>query len=149
MTEVHFYHLDTMPLDRVLPTLLEKVLERGWRAVVHTASAERTEALAAALWTYREESFLPPGTPRDGHAADQPVWLTEAGDEPNSPAVRVLVDGLPVGETGALERVIYVFDGRSEEELAQARAQWREARARGLDVVYWQQDQNGRWNRKQ
>ena len=32
MTEVAFYHLTRKPLERALPELLEKVLERGMRA---------------------------------------------------------------------------------------------------------------------
>ena len=33
MTEVLFYHLQNMSLENVLPPLLEKSLERGWRVV--------------------------------------------------------------------------------------------------------------------
>ena len=33
MAEVLFYHLQQQPLEAVLPTLLQKSLERGWRAV--------------------------------------------------------------------------------------------------------------------
>ena len=66
MTEVLFYHLGRQPLDRVLPGLLEKTLERGWRAVVQAGSRERVEALDTLLWTYADDSFLPHGTARDG-----------------------------------------------------------------------------------
>ena len=61
MTEVLFYHLEHQPLERVLPgaSLVERTLERGWRAVVQAGSEERVEALDTLLWTYREESFLP------------------------------------------------------------------------------------------
>ena len=52
MTEILFYHLQRQPLERVLPALLEKSLERGWRVVVQAASEERIEALDAHLWTY-------------------------------------------------------------------------------------------------
>ena len=45
----------------MLPPLLEKSLERGWRVVVQAGSQERVEALDAHLWTYREDSFLPHG----------------------------------------------------------------------------------------
>ena len=41
MTEVLFYQLHRQPIERVLPTLLEKSLERGWRVVVQAASEER------------------------------------------------------------------------------------------------------------
>ncbi len=33
-TEVLFYHLEQQALEKVLPSLVEKTLERGWRAVV-------------------------------------------------------------------------------------------------------------------
>ncbi|HYP56997.1 MAG TPA: DNA polymerase III subunit chi, partial [Beijerinckia sp.] len=61
MTEVWFYHLLRQPLERVLPNLLEKSLERGWRAVVQTVSEERLDALDELLWTYSEPSFLAHG----------------------------------------------------------------------------------------
>jgi hypothetical protein len=44
MTEVLFYHLEHQPLERVLPSLVERTLERGWRAVVQAGSEERVEA---------------------------------------------------------------------------------------------------------
>ncbi len=47
MTEVFFYHLEARPLEQVVPQLLEKSLERGWRAVVEVGSTERAEALDA------------------------------------------------------------------------------------------------------
>ena len=59
MTEVLFYHLQNMSLESVLPPLLEKSLERGWRVVVQSTSPERTDALDAHLWTYSDDSFLP------------------------------------------------------------------------------------------
>ena len=46
MTEVLFYHLESRPLEQVLPQLLEKTLERGWRAVVQAGSDERAAALS-------------------------------------------------------------------------------------------------------
>jgi DNA polymerase-3 subunit chi len=45
MTEILFYQLRKQPLEQVLPALLEKSLERGWRVAVQVASEERLEAL--------------------------------------------------------------------------------------------------------
>src|SRR4051812_30557186 len=56
-TEVLFYHLEQQGLEKVLPNLVEKTLERGWRAVVQAGSPERLAAIDLALWTYKEESF--------------------------------------------------------------------------------------------
>jgi len=69
MTEVLFYHLERQPLDRVLPVLLQKTLERGWRAIVRCGLQERIRPLSDAIWTWREESFIPHGTAEDGNAA--------------------------------------------------------------------------------
>src|SRR5207247_990495 len=95
MTEIVFYHLHRQPLERVLPALIEKSLERGWRVVVQAASPERVEVLDAHLWTFRDDSFLPHGDGRDGEAREQPVLLTTGADNPNGAAVRFLVEGAP------------------------------------------------------
>ncbi|HTM77926.1 MAG TPA: DNA polymerase III subunit chi, partial [Devosia sp.] len=44
MVDILFYHLEQRPLEAVIPQLLEKTLERGWRAVIEVGSSERAEA---------------------------------------------------------------------------------------------------------
>jgi DNA polymerase III subunit chi len=149
MTEMLFYHLQRQPLERVLPTLREKSLERGWRAIVQAASDERVDALDAQLWTYRENSFLPHGTYRESEAALQPILLTVHDDNPNGAHIRFLIDGAPVPQDAAsYQRIMLLFDGEDDEAVAVARARWSEARQQGFEVTYWQCDENGRWEKK-
>ena len=149
MTEVLFYHLENQPVERVLPPLLEKSLERGWRVVVQAASEERADALDSHLWTYRDDSFLPHGTWRDRDAADQPIILAVNGDNPNNASVRFLIDcsELP-GDAEGYERLVLVFNGGDEEATAAAPAAGSASKSRGFDVTYWQPDEQGRWQRK-
>src|SRR3954462_12728247 len=91
MTEVLFYHLQNMTLETVLPPLLEKSLERGWRVVVQATSEERADSLDAHLWTYHDDSFLPHATWRVGDAQDQPIVLAIEQGNPNNANVRFLV----------------------------------------------------------
>jgi DNA polymerase-3 subunit chi len=147
-TEVYFYHLERQTLEDVLPGLLERSLERGWRAGVQAASEERVEALDTLLWTYREDSFLPHGTARDGSPSAQPIYLTVAEDNPNDAQVRFLVDGAELADAAPYARVVFVFDGRDEAAVARARADWQAAKTQGHAVSYWQQDGNGRWRQK-
>jgi DNA polymerase-3 subunit chi len=113
MTELVFYHLQRQPIERVLPTLIEKSLERGWRVVVQVASDERLEALDAHLWTFRDDSFLPHGTWREAEAREQPILLTINDDNPNGAAVRFLVDGAPVPkDAGDYQRIVLIFEGQ-------------------------------------
>ena len=122
MTEVLFYHLQRQPLERVLPTLLEKSLERGWRVVVQAASEERVEALDAHLWTFRDDSFLPHGTWREPQAREQPILLTVNDDNPNGADVRFLIDGAPVpADAAAYQRIVLLFDGDDPDAVAAAR----------------------------
>lgn len=149
MTEILFYHLQNQPLERVLPTLLEKSLERGWRVVVQCASDERVEALDAHLWTFRDDGFLPHGTHRESAAADQPILLTVHDDNPNAASVRFLVDGAPVpADAEAYERLVLMFDGNDDAAVAQARARWKAAKEAGFALTYWQADEQGRWVKK-
>jgi DNA polymerase III subunit chi len=144
-TEVYFYHLERGTLDDVLPNLLERSLKRSWRAAVQAASEERVQALDTLLWTYAEESFLPHGTARDGRASAQPIYLTADDDNPNAAHVRFLVDAATLADAAPYVRVAYVFDGRDQDAVARAREAWREAKARGNAVKYFQQDAGGRW----
>ena len=149
MTEILFYHLQRHPLERVLPALVEKSLERGWRVVVQAASEERVEALDAHLWIFRDDSFLPHGTWREAEAAEQPVLLTVHDGNPNGAAVRFLLDGAPVpADAGDYERIVLLIDGNDPDAVAAARERWSEGRAKGFEVTYWQADENGRGQRK-
>jgi DNA polymerase-3 subunit chi len=149
VTELLFYHLQRQPIERVLPALLEKSLERGWRVVVQAASEERIEALDAHLWTFRDDSFLPHGTWREAEAAQQPILLTVNDDNPNEAAVRFLIDGVPVPpDAASYQRIVLLFDGDDPDAVALARTRWSDAKQQGFDVTYWQPDENGRWQRK-
>jgi DNA polymerase-3 subunit chi len=149
MTEVLFYHLQGQRLEGVLPTLLEKSLERGWRVVVQGVSEERIDALDAHLWTYRDDGFLPHGTWREPEAQAQPVLLTVNEGNPNTADVRFLIEGAAVpADAEGYRRLVLLFDGDDDEAVAAARARWSEAKAKGFDVTYWQPDDRGRWVKK-
>ncbi|MEO1918979.1 MAG: DNA polymerase III subunit chi, partial [Paracoccaceae bacterium] len=89
MAEVLFYHLTQTPLERTLPELLEKSLQRGWRVLVKGGDADRLAFLDGVLWTYRDDSFLPHGVAGEG-AEHQPIYLTVDDDEPNNADVLFL-----------------------------------------------------------
>ncbi len=149
MTEILFYHLKGQTPEQVLPALLTKSLERGWRVVVQASSDERVEALDAHLWTWRDDAFLPHGTCRDAEAAEQPIVLTVTDENPNGATVRFLVDGANLaGDAAAYERIVLLFNGDDPDAVETARVRWSEAKAAGAEVTYWQADENGRWRRQ-
>jgi DNA polymerase III subunit chi len=149
MTEILFYHLQGQKPENVLPTLLEKSLERGWRVVVQSSSEERVEALDAHLWTYRDDGFLPHGTWREPEAAQQPVLLTLTESNANAATVRFLIDGAAMPtDPETYARVVLLFDGEDEDAVAAARSAWSAAKEKGFEATYWQPDAQGRWVKK-
>jgi DNA polymerase-3 subunit chi len=149
MTEILFYHLKGQTPEQVLPALLQKSLERGWRVVVQASSDERVEALDAHLWTWRDDSFLPHGTWREPDAGEQPIVLSVNEQNPNGASVRFLVDGASMADQGeGYERIVLLFDGDDPDALEAARKRWSEAKSAGIAVTYWQADERGRWQRQ-
>jgi DNA polymerase-3 subunit chi len=147
MTEIGFYHLRSMALERALPSILERGLAAGHRIVVIAGSPERVEHLNDLLWTYAEASFLPHGSARDGNAERQPIWLTAADENPNAATMLVLLDGASSSSLAAFQRCCDIFDGNDETAVAAARQRWKAAKAAGHQLVYWEQIE-GKWERR-
>lgn len=146
--DVLFYHLNNQSLEKALPSLVERTLARGWRAVVQAGSDERLEAIDMALWTYADDSFLPHGTAKAGPGDEQPVYLTTGDETPNGAGVRFLVDGAQARAFTGIERLVFMFDGHDDEAVQSARQSWKSAKAAGCTVTYWQQSPDGRWVKK-
>lgn len=147
MTEILFYHLEVRPLEQVLPMLLEKTLERGWRAVVETSSSDRATVLDAALWTYRDDAFLPHGISGEDTDADQPVLIAADQQNRNAANVRFFVDRAVPRSGDGYDRIVYLFSGHDPDAVAEARVAWRGLQD-GNALTYWQQDGDGRWAKK-
>ncbi len=145
VSEVRFYQLGRRPLDETLALMLERVLARGQRALVVAGSQERVEALADRLWTWRDRSFLPHGTAKDGHAARQPVYLTTEAENPNGAEVLFLLDGTEPAEPAAYALTAVLFDGGDQETLGRARRQWQALKTAGHALTYWEEDSSGKW----
>jgi len=148
MSEVLFYQLSKFPLERALPTLLEKCLERDWVVRVQFGTEERFDAIDAYLWTYSDDGFLPHGTKKEGHPEFQPIYLTTESDNPNEAIVRFLVDRAPLPDPAQYQRVVYMFDGNDQEALQEARQRWMEVKNSDHELTYWAQTDNGGWDRK-
>lgn len=146
--DVLFYHLQQAPLERVLPDLLQKSLQKGWRAMVEVDPPERIEALDALLWTFSDEGFLPHGVGNGPRAAEQPVLICNDVDNVNGADIRFFVDGGDVTAHQGYQRLVYLFHGHDEAAVARARQQWKAARDAEMDVTYWLQNAAGAWEKR-
>lgn len=139
---IDFYHLSSRPLERVLPSICERLLGAGERLLVVTAP-ERVAELDRDLWTHSLESFLPhapAGSARDGA---QPVLIASDVTPANNARNIALADGRWRDEALSFDRAFYFFDSAT---IDGARASWRALKDRAdAERHYWKQDENGRW----
>lgn len=145
--EVWFYHLERTGLDQALPELLEKTLQRGWKALVRARERPRLAHIDAALWAWRDDSFLPHGLEDEPQPGRQPILLTTGFENPNAAEALFLVDGAEPGELAGFSRCLVLFDGGDEAQLAVARAQWSQLKGQGAQLSYWRQQARG-WEKQ-
>jgi DNA polymerase-3 subunit chi len=140
---VDFYHLEADPLERVLPSIAQKVLQGGGRLLVVAGEEPFLAALDRQLWTYAPDSFLPHGR-ADGSAPEaQPVLLSAEVAPLNGATNVAIADGQWRDEALAFERIFYFFDAAS---LAEARQSWRALKGRPeVEPRYWKRSDEGRW----
>ncbi len=146
--EVWFYHLERTALDQALPELLQKTLQRGWRALVRSPERERIEHLDGWLWSYRDDAFLPHGVADEPQAQRQPILLTAAEANENAAQALFLLDDAEPGALDDYERCLILFDGRHEPAVAAARQRWSHLKSAGHPVSYWRQTGEGRWEKQ-
>ena len=151
MTEVRFYHLQARPLGQALPDLLGKALSRGQRLVIKTGDAAGLGALSSHLWMCRRDDIFPHGTPDDadmkGMETHQPIWLTAGNENPNGAQTLILVHGAVPEDVSAYQLVCEMLDGNVAEQVDAARGRFKDYKAGGHDVTYWQQTASG-WEKK-
>ena len=145
--EIWFYHLERSTLEQVLPGLLEKTRERGWKALVRASERRLLDDIDERLWTYRDDSFLAHGMADGPDAARQPIVLTESAENPNDAQALFIVDGSETGDTKGFERCFIIFDGRDEAALSGARVRWKTWKDQGAALAAWKQSPEGRWDK--
>jgi DNA polymerase-3 subunit chi len=147
--EIWFYHLESASVEETLPPLIEKCLDRGWRAQVLSPSSERLQALDSHLWTWKPNSWLPHQPPgaEDSHRSPIELSLSPIDEAKSVLAAEAvfLLDGASWTAIDGVARIFVLFDGRDPDNVTHARQQWRVAKEAGLLPTYWRQGEDGRW----
>ena len=136
---VDFYHLARSPIERVLPSICERVVAGGERLLI-VARDDLLASLDELLWTYAPTSFLPHGR---SEAERQPILLSPETAAPNGATNIALADGEWREEALAFARAFYFFDAT---HLDAGRAAWRALKEKAeVEPRYWKQDERGKW----
>lgn len=145
--KVDFYQLSAFPVEQVLPRIAERLVEEGARLLVVADNSAALDRLDRALWSYRDDGFLPHAIAGQDVDAEQPILLSAqmATDAANGARNIALADGQWRDDALTFERVFFLFD---DETVEGARTAWRALGAReDLERRFWRQDENGKWSR--
>jgi DNA polymerase-3 subunit chi len=80
--------------------------------------------------------------------------LTTDNTTPNGAPIRFMIDGadclalMATPAFAAHQRIVVLFDGRDEAALGFARAQWKALKDSNAQLSYFQQNDDGRWDKK-
>ena len=142
-----FYHLEGSTIEGVLPGLLEKTLAKGWRALVKLPE-DKLPVLDDLLWTFRDDSFLPHGRDDEPMADWQPILLSHSIQDAKGFDAVFLMEGAEIKEMQGVSRAMVMINGRSQDNVLQERKRWKALKETGAALAYYQQNSQGRWEKK-
>ncbi len=145
--EYWFYHLEASTIEGVLPGLLEKTLQKGWRALVKLP-AEQLKEMDDYLWTYKDDSFLPHGRDDEPMAEQQPITLSASATSAFEHQAVFLLGGENVSDMSGVERCMVMINGRSQDDVLRERKRWKALKETGASLSYYQQNDRGSWEKK-
>ncbi len=145
--EISFYRLSTLPLLKAAPKLVEKIYYSKQNLVVIVEKEAMLEPLDNILWSYSTKHFIAHATLNDPYPEDQPVYLTTKLENPNKATIIMALGSV---DLDALEpcKYCYMFDGNDQEQLEFARNKWKQYKALGSNIIYWQQSEDGSWEKQ-
>ena len=144
MADVNFYHLTRSTLKQTLPKLLEKIVASGKRGLVVASDQKRAEEINEELWSSTRK-FLPHGSKEDGFATEQPIYITYEADNPNSANILIMMGDAEHTGINDFEKSLILFDGNNPAQVATSRQRWKKLQEAGHTLIYWQQDERGKW----
>ncbi len=145
--EYWFYHLESATVEGILPGLLEKTRQKGWRALVKLPQ-DKLIAMDEYLWTYKDDSFLPHGRDDEPLADLQPVTLSASAVNALGHQAVFLIGGTDIENMDGVERCMVMINGRSQDDIVRERKRWKTLKDTEATLAYYQQNERGGWDKK-
>lgn len=139
---VDFYQLGDVPLEQVIASLAQKLLDSGERLLVLAGEEPFLARLDRMLWDQGRTSFLPHGVTGDGDDSRQPILLSTSPDPANGARNVLIADGEWRDSVLSFHRAFYLFDANT---LQGARSAWRNLANRERAERHFWKREDGRW----
>ena len=149
MTEISFYHLQYSSAPTAVVRLVQKAADRKLPTLLLCQNEDMVKEVDELLWTFSTDAFIPHATDQDALTDQQPVLISSHHELPANHAELLVIQG----RTAALDeaylkhfnKVMDVFDGSNDNDVAEARKRWAHYKKQGYTMTYWKQNQKGGW----
>ncbi|MBB4641880.1 DNA polymerase III subunit chi [Rhizorhapis suberifaciens] len=136
--QVDFYQLSRDPVEKLLPSIAQRILDNGGRLLVVSADEERLDRISQGLWNAGSATFLPHGRPKSPNPDLQPILLSSTCTPANGARHVALSDGLWRDEALEFDRAFFFFD---QDSIDAARQRWRSlTKCEGVEPRFWRQE---------
>lgn len=135
--KVVFYDVAPDGRAAIIAGLAEAAWRKARKMLILTPDPQAARALDEALWTYRDDAFLPHEVvaPGDALVDEQArVVITFGEADPLGADILVQLSPASLDFAATYRTVIDIVDHSSEERLKASRARYAAWRARGLEV---------------
>ena len=149
MLRIGFYQLSEASVSDAVMMLIRKARGADKKMLIYCPKPA-ADKIDDALWSHDPQLWLPHGLDAAPGAELSAVWVcTDMSSNPiNSDYLMLLHGAVPQCWDG-FGRAFVLFDGKSDAQLQQARAQWHEWKAwPRTELTYFAQTTGGRWEKK-
>ena len=148
MQQIDFYQIGQGGLEPVLLRLLKKTLAAKKKALI-LCPMPAASAIDDALWSHDAKSWIAHGMDDADGIEHCNVWIsTDMAANPIKAEFLFLLHGSVPTAWDGIARSFYLFGGRSDAQLQQARDQWREWQGLAHSKLgYFSQNAQGGWDK--
>lgn len=139
---VDFYQLADVPLEQVIASLAQKILNSDERLLIVAEEEPFLARLDRMLWDQGRTSFLPHGLAGQGDDSRQPILLSTSPDPANGARNLLIADGEWRDSALSFHRAFYLFDTNT---LQGARTAWRYLADRDEAERHFWKREDGSW----
>ena len=149
MLHIGFYQLGEASVNDAVLMLVQKAHGTGKKMLIYCPNPAAS-TIDDALWSHDADSWLPHGLDSADGAELAAVWVcSDMASNPIAADYVMLLHGAVPENWQGFARAFVVFDGKSDAQLQQARAQWLQWKTRPqTELAYFAQKAGGGWEKK-
>ena len=143
MTEINFYKITRSSVEKLLPRLLEKIIQEGSMVNFLFKNQNRLEYIDDFLWTYSNESFIPHYVDDSNYINVHPILLSLSENINNNADVFVTIEGYLPENIEKYKKIIDIIDGKDDQIIKDALVRVEHIKNKGYKVDCWRQEISG------